>query len=551
MANQTHPLPPALARLVAASFLASLLAAPPAFAQGGRRPRAVVRRPAPTAPAAEAGIWEPVNYPHDISLTDVFFVTADEGWAAGGEGGGGVVIHTTDGGRHWEEALGDPDGTQDRFYGLQFVDEHTGFVAQVTRLGDHALARTTDGQNWTVTGTVPQFASAFRFLSATVGVTQGHHAILRTTDAGRTWKQVFDCSRLPAQVDGLTRNVECEAASFSFPTPTTGFAIGGSPQVNSLVVFRTDDAGQTWRAWLAVPGERGDEAHVFFTDENTGYACLASGKLYGTADGGRTWSGLPGAGCENKAPILFADPEVGWALRYGNLTYTTDGGKRWVSRRIAFPAGADAFSFPRRDRAYAVGDHGMVYRYRVVAAGTAVGKGAVAAPAMPDFPTGLGDETGGFVQQVDAIERILADSSGGSATAFGQDNSGIPFVAGSATDANGAASSGGAPAAFITKCCMKRLSGLDLILSAVGGLLPDYLSKYRNLNLVVQGLRTAGALPERLDSLRSAVKAFRSAPDRPTAAQALAAIKASLAGFQASVDTAVQTPAIPFQGGSQ
>lgn len=530
------------------SLGASLAIAATAAAQGGPHPRTAVRRPAPTANATQyKGIWEPVNYPHDVSLGDVYFVTANEGWAAGGDGGGGVVVHTTDGGRHWEEVLGDPDGSQRPFYGLQFVDRHTGFVAQVTSSGGHTLARTTDGENWTVTGTVPQYPSDFRFISATVGVTQQEHSILRTTDAGRTWKHVFDCEQLPVQVNGLTRKVECEVASFSFPTATTGFAVGGSPQVAGLVVFRTDDAGQTWKAWMVVPGERGDEAHGFFTDVNTGYVCVSSGKLYGTHDGGQTWSGLPGAGCENKSQIMFADPEVGWALHYGSLTYTTNGGRRWVSRDVAFPVGVQAFSFPRRDRAYAVGDHGMVYRYSVVPVNQTDAKGTLATVAMPQFPGVLGDETGGFVQQVDALGLVLADPGNGSATGFAQDTSSIPFVQGSATDAAG----GLAPAPFIANCCMKRLRGIDLILSAVGGLLPDYLSKYRNLNLLVQGLRTAAALPEQLDSLRNSVDAFRTAADRPAAAQALAGIKSILTEFQASVDTAVQQPAIPFQGGSQ
>ena len=496
------------------------------------------------------GIWEPVNYPHDIELSDVFFVTVDEGWAAGGAGGGGVVIHTTDGGAHWEEALGDPDGSQRRFYGLQFVDRTTGFVAQVTGGGDHALARTTDGRTWTVTGTVPQHHTDFRFISATVGVSESDYGIIRTTDAGRSWKRVLDC-RLSVQVNGLARQVQCDPASFSFPSSTVGFAIGNSPQAKGIYVFRTDDAGQTWKVWLGVPGDDGREGHVFFTDEQTGYVCTAAGTLYGTTDGGQTWSGLPGASCQGKAQLLFADPEVGWALRYGTLTYSTNGGRRWVSRDLQFPASVYAFSFPRRDRGYAVGDHGMVYRYRVVPVNTPASKLTLDAPAMPQFSTELGTTAGGFEQQVGALETIFSGQGDTSATAFAPDDPSVPFVPGSASDPAAAFDPGTQPTPFIAKCCIKRLSGLELLVQAASGIVPDFLARYRNLNLLAQGLRTAGMLPEQLDSLKTSLHAFRSATDRSTAAQALQGLKSVMTVFRAVVDTALQQPATPFQGGSQ
>jgi hypothetical protein len=48
-------------------------------------------------------IWEPVNYPEDAELTNVFFVDENVGWATGlkrTEAGEGGFIHTTDGGEH-------------------------------------------------------------------------------------------------------------------------------------------------------------------------------------------------------------------------------------------------------------------------------------------------------------------------------------------------------------------------------------------------------------------------------------------------------------------
>jgi hypothetical protein len=93
--------------------------------------------------------------------------------------------------------------------------------------------------------------------------------------------------------------------------------------------------------------------------------------MFKTLDGGKTWTGVvSSAGPE----IKFANTTVGWsfwdtwdrAFGPSQLSYTTDGGNRWLSRKFAFPANVRGFSLPQPDRGYVVGDHGMVYRYRVV-----------------------------------------------------------------------------------------------------------------------------------------------------------------------------------------
>ena len=495
------------------------------------------RPPSPAAARAQPerrykGIWEPVNYMEDVSLNDVYFVTPDDGWVSGGPGG--VLLHTVDGGEHWEVALGDPTGSQRAFSDLRFVDQATGFAVQSTGVGDHSLLRTTDGNHWIVSGTVPQHRGDYRFFSGTVGVASRGNEIDRTTDAGRSWKKVFDCA-LRVEVQGLTREVHCEVAAFSFPSATVGYAIGNASAAPGLFVFRTDDQGATWTGWFAGGNQSGREGHLFFTTETTGYACIG-GLMFGTTDGGKTWTGLPGGDFPGKPRILFADPEVGWTYRYNSLSYSVDGGARWVTRDVKLPASVIAFSLPRRDRAYAVGDHGMIYRYRVVPVETVVVK-AVDAPAMPGIPMTLATDVAQLDGQVTALDGFVQSAADVPAAGAGG-----PATVGAAS---GAASSGGdfaqsPPSAFVTGCCGKRLSALELILKAVGGIVPDFLSKFKNLNLLAQGLRTAAALPEMSDSLRTAFKSFRTASDRPTAAAALSGLKGILASLKAAVDTAMQ-----------
>ena len=52
-----------------------------------------------------------------------------------------------------------------------------------------------------------------------------------------------------------------------------------------------------------------------------------------------------------------------------------------MSQPVAFPAGVEAFSLVQPDRGYAVGEHGMVYRYRIVPFAYTTA-GMLEAPAM-------------------------------------------------------------------------------------------------------------------------------------------------------------------------
>ena len=345
------------------------------------------RKAAPPSKAAEQpkfkAIWEPVNYSEDVKLTDVHFVSAEEGWAVGGKNAlaGGVIIHTKDAGKTWEVQLGDP-GSSDRAYNdLRFIDATHGWAVQRTGVGDHKLLRTTDGQNWMTAGTVPQHRTDYIFADANTGFATSRDKILRTADGGKTWKDVYTC-RIKAEVNGLTRDVSCQFATFYFPNARVGYAVSQEFERGAgSVLARTDDGGMTWKAWPILPGENARESALFFSDEMTGVLRTIGAKLFRTTDGGQTWTGVPAEAPGGKPQFSFADGQVGWMVRYNKMAWTTDGGQHWNSRDIAFPATVEASCLPQRDRGYAVGEHGMVYRYRIVPI-EYTAKGMLAAPAI-------------------------------------------------------------------------------------------------------------------------------------------------------------------------
>jgi len=324
------------------------------------------KKPPPAPQAKFKAIWEPVNVKEDVELTSVHFTSADEGWVSGGTNAisGGVILHTADGGATWETQLGEP-GSADRAYNyLQFLDAKTGFAVQSIGSGDHRLLRTTDGKTWAPAGGVAQHRSDYQFVSPEIGFVAAGSQILRTSDAGKKWSVAYDC-RVKAEVQGLTREVACDFSRLFFLDASSGFAIGRQVGDAGLPFARTSDGGTTWSLSLILPGEEGKEGALHFLDPSTGLLRTINGKIFRTSDGGRTWSGVPGE-IGGKPDFEFADSEVGWAARYRTVIYTSDGGRRWLSREVSFPTSVNASSLPARDRGYVTGEHGMVYRYRVV-----------------------------------------------------------------------------------------------------------------------------------------------------------------------------------------
>ena len=511
--------------------------------------RAEAQRPATTGaarPPAFRAIFEPVPYPADVSLNDVFFVTPEVGWATGGNGlTNGVIIGTRDGGTTWTVQIGDPESSERPYSQLRFVDGQIGFAAQSAAGDGHRLLRTTDGENWTAVGKVPEHRTDYAFVSATVGVTAISGKVLRTQDAGRTWREVLDC-HLRVLVEGLTRDVRCDMHAFHFPTRRVGYALGASYGAPGVFVARTEDAGETWTLWHTMPEESGKESHVFFTDTLHGSACLIGGRLVATEDGGKTWSPVPGPECQGKPEVRFADPEVGWSAVYSALNFTVDGGRRWSGRQIRFPAFINAFSLPRRDRGYVVGDHGMVYRYRIVPGNQPPAPNELAAPLMPGISTALDERVTELDETIAALGEAVAaapDSLQGAAptAALPAD----PTLDAAPPDPNAEyipipPSDLPEASPFMVACCEKPQNRTKVLFSAIIAALPQMLERYRSTNTLGGTLLMLVELPLKAKGLRAALAAFRRAPDKASAQQALADLTAAAGELKTTTAMALQ-----------
>lgn len=543
--------------------------------------------PKPDAAVATAdpklkGIWESVSYPADVYLNDVYFATPDIGWvAAGAHGKAGMIINTQDGGANWTVQLGDPESNDPAFQDLRFIDAHHGWALQYASSAEFKLLHTSNGQDWSQVGSLDRGWGIldYEFISPQVGLyidgNDNVSRLMRTSDGGRTWKEVYKCDAT-IQAEGLTQNVACSLKTLHFPTPRVGYAMGGAHGAKrTLFLAKTEDGGESWKL-SAVPDVGGDaEVYMrqaaFFTGEATGVVSLSDKRIYRTSDGGQSWKGVVGT----PGPVIrFADPAVGWSFpSYRTLSYTTDGGNRWTTREVAFPAAVTAFSIPRRDRAFVVGDHGMVYRYRLLAPGETSAPRSLAAPAMPVFDSSLDEqvsELAGFVgqleQSVAAAPESLPADKGAPAPAAEDAPAESPEAeaedavddAGSEASEDGAetedsGSDASQPSAFTAACCAKPLGKFDLVLTAVTGLVPQFLGQYKNTNLLLAGLRMLTDLPGRVNDLNRALRSFRKAPDKAAAQTALAQVTAAIQGLTQSTAVAFQKqlpPPVEESGGA-
>lgn len=325
-------------------------------------------------------IFEAVNYPQDLELHDVVFVNDSVGWAAGAAG---TILFTRDHGKTWTAQLGgDPKGADRPIVDLRFVKDKVGFAVQSKASGDHRLYRTMDGETWTESGTVGQHRGDYQFTSAENGVYLHGEDIYHTKDGGKTWTNAYKC-QVNVTVQGLSRNSSCHFESVSFATPQIGYAVSRDVGTTAFVVAKTTNGGAEWTT-STIPEPNVSAEYVVFLDENNGFVRMWGGKIYATRDGGKTWTGVAGAVLEGgkAAKLRFVDGRLGWGVSpYGTFIHTSDGGKRWMTRQIKFPATINAFTLPSKTAGYVVGEHGMVYRYRIVPIAYK-GANVIEAPAM-------------------------------------------------------------------------------------------------------------------------------------------------------------------------
>ncbi len=235
----------------------------------------------PSSTAAQPSWWSRLLQPVETNpdaraakvknqISAIFFLPDDRhGWAVGHAG---IVLLTTDGGRHWHPS-----------------------ASRVTRADLLAVQFASDGKH---------------------GWALDRGEILASADGGETWKIQY-------------RDPRDYFMSLAFaPDGVHGWAVGAYG-----LVVATADGGDHWT--LQVSNTDNPLWHVAAgPDGKTAWAVGILGTIVATTDGGATWQPQVSNTTDNLGAVSFAaDGKTGWAVG-STVLNTQDGGLHWTTQAV-------------------------------------------------------------------------------------------------------------------------------------------------------------------------------------------------------------------------
>ena len=238
---------------------------------------------------------------------------------------------------------------------IDFVNAFEGFGAG-DALDPGAILRTTDGgRTWKEISTIPNLGvSALAFPTAKVGYlyaasvdSEGQVAeILRTTDGGRTWSQ----THAPASSSGRA------PTTLKFFSATSGLFINLYDCTDSCTpeVVTTKDAGKTWQVSKFGASAYYPQSATALAPNRYVVGSSANGRaltwLGQTTNGGEKWTTLSNLRLRSGALLMdFPTPEVGYVMAFVyhapneagtyELLTTSNGGKAWTQHAFTSSVG--------------------------------------------------------------------------------------------------------------------------------------------------------------------------------------------------------------------
>jgi photosystem II stability/assembly factor-like uncharacterized protein len=268
-----------------------------------------------------------LDRPATGKYNDIVFVDANHGWVVGG----GAILATVDGGKSWREQ-GTGLGTM---RSIDFLDTKRGFAGNLSGV----LYGTMDGgTTWTnISDTLPRRALGFCGITHVgeevhiVGKYVGQASdYFYSPDAGHTWRyqNLSGLAQALVEVTFISRDVGFIG----------GMAPGGS-NAGPAVMLKTTDGGRTWREVFLHDGGRGYVWKIFPVSRNLIYAALQSQdgvyRIVKSTDLGEHWELITVATSRPLGPgvqaLGFLDANTGWVGGFfPGMWATSDGGKTWA-----------------------------------------------------------------------------------------------------------------------------------------------------------------------------------------------------------------------------
>lgn len=303
-------------------------------------------------------------------LRGVSAVSERVAWASGS---GSTVLRTDDGGATWNKIRVTSDALD--FRDIDAVGERTAYVLSIGNGAASRIYKTIDrGATWTLqfrNDDPKAFLDAMSFWDADHGIVIGDSIdrqfyVLMTSDGGQHWTRVPP-NKLPAAED----NEGAFAASgTNIAVYGKGYAWIGLGAGARTRVLRTTDAGRTWKVF-GTPIKSGPSSGIFsisFRDARHGVIVggdyqkenEASNNLAITSDGGQTWRLVAGLTGFRSVVAYVPGTRTLVAVGPSGSEYSVDDGHAW--KPLSGP-GFDTFSFaPHQKFGWGAGARGAIGR---------------------------------------------------------------------------------------------------------------------------------------------------------------------------------------------
>lgn len=238
-----------------------------------------------------------------------------------------------------------------KFNTVHFISNQTGFIG-----GYQTLMRTTDaGVTWKET-THPNIGdvNAIAFPSTQTGyAVDASGEILKSVDGGTSWTL-------------LTSGTTTKLTGVYFLTDLIGFVIGGDRSAQQHgIVLKTVDGG---KKWTSMRNETDMEFYSFWaTDASTIYVGGVSGYrgiFLKSVNGGTTWTSYETDTKTFPTSLQFVSADSGFAAcAQGGLLKTVNGGSTWTPLSPGYNGTFNALYFSNGMTGYAVAaENGLIFR---------------------------------------------------------------------------------------------------------------------------------------------------------------------------------------------
>jgi hypothetical protein len=213
-------------------------------------------------PTEHVGEWLPPFPPGPVTITLIDMITADQGWAVGGDADpGNRVLVTEDGGVSWRDVSPPQPDAAGMLPFPAFLDADTAFVtyspADPFTMPDYIPVWFTDdgGGSWTRVGAINEligegvwFPQFLEFVDAqhgwflvNVGAGMSHQYVVLygTVDGGASWEVLVN------PFDDISIQL-CSKTAMQFANPDFGFLTFDCGGVTATTIGVTEDGGRTW-----------------------------------------------------------------------------------------------------------------------------------------------------------------------------------------------------------------------------------------------------------------------------------------------------------------